>query len=391
MTAISDWLQSALGLSPGALDRITDTLLAILILWAIRRIVMWVVWRRVEDVRARYRWQKVSSYIVVPVGILVVGRIWIEGFSSVATFLGLVSAGIAIALKDLLGNLAGWVFILWRRPFETGDRIQIGDQAGDVIDIRIFQFTVLEIGNWVDADQSTGRVIHIPNGKVLTEVLANYSKGFQYIWNELPVLITFESNWQKAKDILEEIAQQHAAHLTRDAAERIKEVSRRFNGPLPVRAAPPPEYDPGRLGRRACRLRQVRRHRFRLPDTPLLRQPARGEVRRPGAGGARHGLGVSPTALAGARHPDTHSRIRRRKPGPGANRTRCMRGVGRSPTSFPGGHAGMQRFGRRPYLTTGSPYEDVRLTQETPPCFSSGERLRRWPSRSGGAWQRHRC
>jgi small-conductance mechanosensitive channel len=228
MTAISDWLQSALGLSPGALDRITDTLLAILILWAIRRIVMWVVWRRVEDVRARYRWQKVSSYIVVPVGILVVGRIWIEGFSSVATFLGLVSAGIAIALKDLLGNLAGWVFILWRRPFETGDRIQIGDQAGDVIDIRIFQFTVLEIGNWVDADQSTGRVIHIPNGKVLTEVLANYSKGFQYIWNELPVLITFESNWQKAKDILEEIAQQHAAHLTRDAAERIKEVSRRF-------------------------------------------------------------------------------------------------------------------------------------------------------------------
>jgi small-conductance mechanosensitive channel len=228
MTAISDWLQSALGLSPGALDRITDTLLAILILWAIRRIVLWVVWRRVEDVRARYRWQKVSSYIVVPVGILVVGRIWIEGFSSVATFLGLVSAGIAIALKDLLGNLAGWVFILWRRPFETGDRIQIGDQAGDVIDIRIFQFTVLEIGNWVDADQSTGRVIHIPNGKVLTEVLANYSKGFQYIWNELPVLITFESNWQKAKDILEEIAQQHAAHLTRDAAERIKEVSRRF-------------------------------------------------------------------------------------------------------------------------------------------------------------------
>ena len=55
MTAISDWLQSALGLSPGALDRITDTLLAILILWAIRRIVLWVVWRRVEDVRAWIR------------------------------------------------------------------------------------------------------------------------------------------------------------------------------------------------------------------------------------------------------------------------------------------------------------------------------------------------
>ena len=67
---------------------------------------------------------------------------------------------------------------------------------------RIFMFTLMEIGNWVDADQSTGRVIHIPNGKVFKEVLANYSKGFQYIWNEIPVLVTFESNWKKAKEIL---------------------------------------------------------------------------------------------------------------------------------------------------------------------------------------------
>ncbi len=228
MTAITDWLQTTLGLSPAALDRITASLAAILILWAIRRIILAVVWRRVDDVRVRYRWQKTTSYVVVPLGILIVGRIWFEGFSSIATYLGLVSAGIAIALKDLLVNLAGWAFILWRRPFEVGDRIQLGDHAGDVIDVRIFQFTLLEIGNWVDADQSTGRVVHVPNGKVLTDTLANYSKGFQYIWNELPILITFESNWQKAKDILAEISEQHAAHVTGDAEERIKEVSRRF-------------------------------------------------------------------------------------------------------------------------------------------------------------------
>jgi small-conductance mechanosensitive channel len=228
MTAFTDWLQTAMGLSPAALDRIWDSLIAILVLWLVRRITLAVIWRRVEDVRARYRWQKTTSYIVVPLGILIVGRIWFEGFSSIATFLGLVSAGIAIALKDLLVNLAGWVFILWRRPFEVGDRIQLGEHSGDVIDVRIFQFTLLEIGNWVGADQSTGRVIHIPNGKVLTDTLANYSKGFQYIWNELPILITFESNWQKAKDILAEIAEKHAAHVTGHAEERIKEVSRKF-------------------------------------------------------------------------------------------------------------------------------------------------------------------
>jgi small-conductance mechanosensitive channel len=228
ITTASSWLQETLGLSPATLDRIVASLIAVLVLWVIRRIVLAVVFRRIEDVRNRYRWQKITSYIVVPVGILLVGRIWFEGFQSIATFLGLVSAGIAIALKDLLVNLAGWGFVLWRRPFEVGDRIQIGPHAGDVIDLRIFQFTLLEIGNWVDADQSTGRIIHVPNGQVLTEVLANFTKGFQHIWNEIPVVVTFESDWQKAKDILATIAEQHAAHLTAAAEKRIREVSRRF-------------------------------------------------------------------------------------------------------------------------------------------------------------------
>jgi small-conductance mechanosensitive channel len=228
MNRFIEWLQASIGLEEPTLDRIAASLAAILILWAARRILLALVFRRVEDIRARYRWQKISSYVFVPAGILIVGRIWYAGFSSLATFLGLVSAGIAIALKDLLVNLAGWGFILWRRPFEVGDRIQLGEHAGDVIDIRIFQFTLLEIGNWVDADQSTGRIIHIPNGKVLTDVLANFTKGFQYIWNELPVLVTFESDWQKAKELLEGIAEKHAAHLTKAAEERIREVSRRF-------------------------------------------------------------------------------------------------------------------------------------------------------------------
>jgi small-conductance mechanosensitive channel len=63
----------------------------------------------------------------------------------------------------------------------VGDRVQLGEYRGDVIDQRIFMFSLLEIGNWVDADQSTGRVIHLPNGKIFTEVLANYGQGFHYI------------------------------------------------------------------------------------------------------------------------------------------------------------------------------------------------------------------
>jgi small-conductance mechanosensitive channel len=125
-------------------------------------------------------------------------------------------------------SLAGWGFIIWRRPFEVGDRIQVGDVAGDVIDLRIFQFTVLEIGNWVDADQSTGRIIHIPNGRVFTEPQANFTKGFQYIWIEIPVILTFESNWLKAKNILKQIADQHGLSLSGMAQRSVKEASKKF-------------------------------------------------------------------------------------------------------------------------------------------------------------------
>jgi small-conductance mechanosensitive channel len=228
MKSIGAWLQGTFGLSPAAQGRIAASLAVILLLWLVRRLTLALVWRRVDDVRIRYRWQKSATYIVVPIGILIVGRIWFAGFGSIATFLGLVSAGVAIALKDVLANVAGWAFILWRRPFELGDRIQIGTDAGDVIDIRLFQFSLLEIGNWVDADQSTGRVVHVPNGKVLTEVTANYSKGFRYIWNELPVLVTFESNWQRAKEILHRIGREHAEHLSASAEKQIKEVAHRF-------------------------------------------------------------------------------------------------------------------------------------------------------------------
>ena len=228
MTAVADWLQATFGLSPAAQDRLFDTILIVLVLWAVRRIVLALAYRRVSDIRARYQWRKTTTYSTGIIGTFLVGRIWFAGFGSLATFLGLASAGVAIALKDLLVNLAGWAFIVWRRPFDVGDRIEIGDAAGDVIDLRIFQFTILEIGNWVDADQSTGRMVHVPNGHVFTQPLANYSKGFPYIWNELPVMVTFESDWRKAKEILTKIVESHAAEVTPHAEHRLRDASRRF-------------------------------------------------------------------------------------------------------------------------------------------------------------------
>jgi len=215
--------------SPNELQsRLLRSLFLVLLVAVVRWTILRILNRNVDDARILYRWRKSVTYASVAIGIVLVGRIWFQGFQSLSTFLGLLSAGLAIALQDPIVNLAGWIFIVLRQPFGVGDRIQIGEHRGDVIDIRVFQFTLLEIGNWVDADQSTGRIIHIPNGKVFREAQANYTRAFEFIWNEIPVLVTFESDWRKAKSLLSEIARRHAAHLTQDAESRIRKAAQQF-------------------------------------------------------------------------------------------------------------------------------------------------------------------
>jgi small-conductance mechanosensitive channel len=228
MDQVVAWIEQAIGIGPQIQGKILASLVTIVVLWLVREIVVRALIDRFKDARTRYQWRKTSAYIFFFTGALIIWPIWIEGFSSVATYLGLVSAGLAVALKDPITDLMGWAFIMWRRSFEVGDRIQIGEYAGDVIDQRIFKFSLMEIGNWVDADQSTGRLLHIPNGMVFTHVLANYTKASDYIWNEIPVLVTFESDWQKAKRILSDIAGDHSKKTVANAEQSFRKAGSRY-------------------------------------------------------------------------------------------------------------------------------------------------------------------
>lgn len=198
----------------GDIDRrLVETLVILLALILLRWVVLAIVRRNVADERARWHWRRGVTYATATVALFLIGRVWFDGVRSLATFLGLLAAGIAVALKEPVQNLAGWVFILTRRPFVLGDRIQVAGHAGDVVDERLFSFSLLEIGNWVDADQSTGRIIHVPNGKVFTDPIANYTRGFPYIWNELKVVVTFDSDWRAAKALLLEIVERRGKDL----------------------------------------------------------------------------------------------------------------------------------------------------------------------------------
>ena len=216
--AVEAWL----GIPPGVTEGALATAVVVVAYLAVGRVGRRVVSRVVGDQSVRFQVNKALGYFFGVVAFAVTLKIWIHGITGLATYFGLLSAGLAIALQDPVANFAGWLFIIVRRPFGVGDRIQIGVNIGDVVDIRPFRFVMMEVGNWVKADQSTGRVIHVPNALVFKNPVANYDEAFGYIWNELEVTVSMESDWKAAKTELLRIVTEHAEHLTADVTERIR-------------------------------------------------------------------------------------------------------------------------------------------------------------------------
>jgi len=217
-----------LGMRPETQIKILKSLLVVLFFLIVRSAVTRVMLRNVADVKQRYSWSRGITSTIAILILVFLGAMWFAGLERLATFAGILGAGLAVALHDTVANVAGFLFIIIRRPFEVGDRIEIDGVAGDVIDIRVFQFSLMEIGNWVDADQSTGRIVKVPNGKVLRFATANFNQGFDYIWHEIPVLITFESDWKKAKGILQAIVDDPVFVVADDVERQIRRAASRY-------------------------------------------------------------------------------------------------------------------------------------------------------------------
>jgi len=207
--------------------KVVYTLITLAISWILKFFISHIIHKKVSEQNARFTVRKIVHYLVTLISLIVIGSIWIVNFSKIGTVFGLFTAGIAISLKDIFLNIAGWLFIFIRRPFSIGDRIEINGSAGDVIDIKLFQFSILEIRNWVDADQSTGRIIDIPNGFVFTNQQINFNKNFDYIWNEIKILVTFESDWEKAKKILLDIIEVESDTLNKEAKMELTKATKK--------------------------------------------------------------------------------------------------------------------------------------------------------------------
>ena len=203
------------------------TLVAVVAVYSLGRVVERALLRRAVDLEGKHKARRAVAWCRTVVLILCVGSIWIRGVQ-MGLFLGFVGAGIALSLQETLLCIAGWALIVVKKPFDIGDRIEISGLLGDVIDIRVFQTSLLEVGNWVGADQSTGRIINVPNSAVFRGLNANYTKGFPFIWDEQTIVVTFESDWKLAKQIILKQAQEEAEKIENEVRRQIEAMRGRY-------------------------------------------------------------------------------------------------------------------------------------------------------------------
>lgn len=192
------------------------------------RLTNHLLFKTIKDNTTYYIAKKRLYYLYMFIFFIMILIQWSETSIDLTLYVGFISAGVAFALREVFVNMVAWLIIISQKPFEVGDRIHVNGLTGDIVDLKLFHFVVIEVADKNAGEQSTGKVAHIPNHSIFLHPVHNANKGFKYVWNEIDVRLTLDSDFEKAKDICLAIANKHALHLTHEAKEEVVEASKKY-------------------------------------------------------------------------------------------------------------------------------------------------------------------
>lgn len=197
------------------LDPRVWTSLIILVLLYLHRIPVRILTHKyLASMRSRIVWRQTVNVIMLSCAVPALIITWFDEFRSVLTMLSLVAAALTIINKEPILNLIAYFVILWRAVFSIGDRIQIGALTGDVISLGVMYINIAEVGNWVKGDNFTGRTVKVPNSKVFTESVANFSRGLSLIWEELTFDFSSAASVPAIKQLGQDLVKEFSYNLT---------------------------------------------------------------------------------------------------------------------------------------------------------------------------------
>ena len=228
---MNDLFKHAVSLS--LLGKCVAAVVGILFIQGTFRVLEQTLPRRFGRADARYKVRKFlvfSGYLSI---LLFLAILFEDRLGRLSFAIGVVGAGVAVALQDVVASIAGAFSIGFSKLYTVGDRVQIGDTQGDVIDIGLLRTTLMETGNWVSRDLYNGRIARVPNSTVLRGSVFNYSQGFRFVWDEINVLFKITSDCQFAKAMLLRAANEAIGEYLVEAQSSWKVMSENYESANP--------------------------------------------------------------------------------------------------------------------------------------------------------------
>jgi small-conductance mechanosensitive channel len=147
-------------------------------------------------------WNSVWKFVIAILVIVAMsGSLRLLGLT--AGFFGMM---LGWSLQQPVTGLAAWLMIILKKPFRIGDRVVIAGITGDVTSISLTHVVLNQVGGSVGGEERSGRGILIPNAILFQNTIINYTFDQKYMLDEVPVRLTFDSDWDEAKRIMIEVA-----------------------------------------------------------------------------------------------------------------------------------------------------------------------------------------
>jgi small-conductance mechanosensitive channel len=228
---MNDLLKQAASLS--LVGKCLAAVVGLLIIHAAFRLLEQTLPLRFGRADSRYKVRKFVVFSGYITALLFLAMLFEDRLGRLSFAIGIAGAGVAVALQDVLASIAGAFSIGFSGLYAVGDRIQIGDTRGDVIDIGLLRTTLMETGNWVSGDLYNGRIARIPNSTVLKGSVFNYSQGFRFIWDEIKVALTITSDCEFAREMLSRVARAAIGDYLVQAEASWKVISENYQSENP--------------------------------------------------------------------------------------------------------------------------------------------------------------
>jgi small-conductance mechanosensitive channel len=212
----------------GIAVKLALSLVVVAATWILYYALRSVIRRQIKDTTQMHTLRMLVRNALFFAGVVIVLLVWLGPGNNLTLAMGILGAGIAFASQEVIGSFAGYLSIVSGNIYRIGDRVRVGAVVGDVMDISMLRTTVMEIGEWVGADQYTGRIVTIANRAVFADPVYNYTQHWGYLWDEITVPVTYTSDWARAAEIMLQHGQKYTEELQGEAEAKLSRMIDRY-------------------------------------------------------------------------------------------------------------------------------------------------------------------